>query len=181
MRISVPVRFICMAGFDGFNNLAESSTFGCSTIKSAKAALRGVGKKIKGFQILHTWRHCFPLEALFANHLAFLNLNFLICKMGIVPTSLKSVLRVRNATRLSNCRKKQSLRLKLDTLHAEERLPKEILPASLFSAWFSPTPTPPSPRSGARFGSVFPREASAKANKPGTHAGLAGPGTMVSI
>lgn len=156
MRISVPVRFICMAGFDGFNSLAENSAFGCSTIKSAKAALRGVGKKIRGFQILYTWRHCFPLEALFANHLAFLSLNFLICKMGIVPTSLKSALKVRNATRLSNWRKKQSLRLKLDALHAEERLPKETLPASLFSAWFSPTPDPSKPAEPCAFRVCLP-------------------------
>lgn len=71
--------------------------------------------------------------------------------MGIVPTSLKSARRVRNATRLSNCRKKQSLRLKLDTLHAEERLPKETLPASLFSAWFSPAPTSSKPAERCAF------------------------------
>ena len=90
-----------------------------------------------------------------ANRVAFPNLSFLICKMGIVPTSLKSALRMRNATRLSNCRKeKQSLRLKLDTLHAKER---PSLPASSFSAYL-PHPQPVQARGAARVSGRCSRE-----------------------
>lgn len=59
-------------------------------------------------------------------------------------------------------------------------LKKASLPASLFSAYL-PHHQPLQALGAVRFWSVLPREAGAKANKPGTHAGPAGPGTMVSI
>lgn len=83
MAISLSVGFICVADFNGSRGLLEGSAFDCSTSKSEVVVQCGVEQN-QDFQILYTGHHHVPLESHFANHLAFLNLSFLICKMGII-------------------------------------------------------------------------------------------------
>ena len=133
-----PVRFICMANSDDSHSLVEGCTLARSTISFLDLAPRGVENKLGGFKS-HTPSTTTPYWSHLAYHSALLNLSCLICKRGIVPTSLKSALRMRNTTDLIVGRRHKAF--------ASNLMHYPLKKAPLYLLNFCLPPPPPNPPS----------------------------------